>query len=64
MYHCPHCGAKLEYDSRYEPYEQEPYGAKCTNKKCGMSSDYYWTIHHPYSTERGPGDSFSISYIK
>jgi hypothetical protein len=36
---------------------------RCSNSECVHHSGYL-TLHHPHSTERGPGESYSISWIR
>lgn len=74
---CPYCGSQLKRSDNDEdayivtgdgPIEVycEKKGCTFEDKSCGL------LLHHPFgderndvrNTERGPGDSWSLSYIK
>lgn len=65
---CPCCGNPMYYvsekDMKIGKRESGAYEVCCKENKCVMGlSDL--RVHHPYhGTNSGPGDSWSISWIK
>jgi hypothetical protein len=60
--HCLRCGHELVLE-RITRNGVEHY--HCTNtESCCHSGELKLMFHHPNSWQRGPGDSYSLSYIK
>lgn len=74
--HCPYCGTKLKRDDNDRVLGvisgEGPISGHCGKPGCSLSGPGSLLLHHPHSdrlndvrnTERGPGDSWSLSYVK
>ena len=72
---CPDCCYLLRRDDNGEELDvvsgEGPIHGHCENEDCTFHENGSLVLHHPHSdrlndvrnTERGPGDSWSLSYI-
>lgn len=59
LWHCPLCGKLLKLESTDEKSGVEFYSCKTG---C-FADDFPLTMHHPFDVAKGPGDSWSLSWI-
>lgn len=61
---CPSCGCRL-YREPQAGSEPGPYSIECVNANCTYSFPHAFTVHHPvHGLDNGPGDSWSLSFVK
>ena len=61
---CPGCGCRL-YREPQAGADHGPYPVECVNSKCLYSFPHAFTVHHPFhGIDNGPGDSWSLSFVK